>query len=124
MGQFIKSELEQERNPRSFKMIERLMPFADYGSRAPISKGNQREFRITNNDIGIKVKTNRVKSLNIRDHSLTKLAELAKEDARYTRMVHHLERGTPLNMIEQDCELRELRGSSNISGSSTLRVDP
>ena len=83
---------------------------ADYGSRAPISEENHREFRITNNDIGIKVETNRVKSLNIRDHSLTKLAELAKEDARYTRMVHHLERGTPLNMIKQDSELRELRG--------------
>ena len=41
---------------------------------------------------------------------MTKLAELAKEDARYTRMVHHLERGTPLNMIEQDSELRELWG--------------
>ena len=86
------------------------MAVADYGSRAPISEENHREFRITNNDIGIKVETNRVKSLNIRDHSLTKLAELAKEDAMYTRMVHHLERGTPFNMIEQDCELRELRG--------------
>ena len=55
-------------------MLERLMPFdlvvdykpgskmavANYGSRAPISKGNHREFRITNNDIGIKMKTNRV----------------------------------------------------------------
>ena len=52
------------------------MAVADYGSRAPISEENPREFRISNNDIGIKVKTNRVKRLNIRDHSLTKLAEI------------------------------------------------
>ena len=52
------------------------MDVADYGSRAPISEDNHREFRISNNDIGIKVKTNRVKRLNIRDPSLTKLAEI------------------------------------------------
>ena len=52
------------------------MDVADYGSRAPISEDNHREFRISNNDIGIKVKTNRVKRLNIRDHCLTKLAEI------------------------------------------------
>ena len=49
-------------------MLKRLLPYdlvgeykpgtkmamADYGSRAPLSKETHREFRITNNDIGIK----------------------------------------------------------------------
>ena len=88
MGQFIKSELQQVRNPRTFKILERLHPYnlvvdykpgskmavADYGSRAPISEENHREFRISHNDIGIRIKTRRVKSLNIRDNSLTKLS--------------------------------------------------
>ena len=82
------------------------MVVADYGSRAPISKGNHREYRITNNDIGIKIKTNRVRRLNIRDHSLTKLAEVAKQDMNYCRMIEHLKKGTKLDMIEEDCELR------------------
>ena len=68
------------------------MAIADYGSRAPITEGVHREFRITNNDIGLKVKTNRVKTLNIRDHSLSKLAALGKEDPMYCRMVDHLQR--------------------------------
>ena len=48
-----------------------------------MTEGDHREYRISNNDIGIKVKTNRVKELNVRDHSLTKLAQLAKEDVMY-----------------------------------------
>ena len=112
MGQFIKSDLQQVKNPRSFRMLERLLPYnieveykegkmavADYNSRAPISDENHREFRISNNDIGIKVKTNRVRRLNIRDHSLTTLAELAKEDMMYCKMIDNLKRGTKLEMI-------------------------
>ena len=101
MGQFINSDLQQVKNLRTFKMLERLLPYdlvveykegkkiavADYGSRAPISEENHREFRISNNDIGIKMKTNRVRRLNIRYHSLTKLAELAKDDVMYCRMI-------------------------------------
>ena len=51
MEQFIKSDLQQVKNPRSFRMLERLLPYnieveykegkkmavADYGSRSPIS---------------------------------------------------------------------------------------
>ena len=69
-------------------MLEKLLPYnicaqytpgaklglVDFGSRAPITQDNHREFRIENNDIGIKVKTNRVKSLNFKEHSLMKLA--------------------------------------------------
>ena len=101
MGAFLRSDLQKVRNPRCFKMMERLLPYsleveyregkkmavADYGSRAPISEGNHREYRISNNDIGIKVKTNRVRRLNIRDHSLTKLTEVAKQDVNYCRMI-------------------------------------
>ena len=116
MGQFINSDLQQVKNPRTFKMLERPLPYdlvveykegekmavADYRSRAPISDENHREFRISNNDIGIKVKTNRVRRLNIRDHSLTKLAELAKDDVMYCRMIEHLKKGTKPEMIEED----------------------
>ena len=62
-------------------MMERLLPYsfeveyregrkmaiADYGSRAHISEGNHRDYRISNNDIGIKIKSNRVRRLNIKD---------------------------------------------------------
>ena len=111
IGTFIKSDLQQVKKPRSFRMLERLLPYnieveykegkmavADYNSRAPISDENHREFRISNNDIGIKVKTNRVRRLNIRDHSLTNIAELAKEDVMYCRMIEHLKTGTKLEM--------------------------
>ena len=108
MGQFINSNLQQVKNLRTFKMQEHLLPYdlvveykegqkmavAVYGSRVPISEENHREFRISNNDIGIKVKTNIVRRLNIRDHSLIKLAELAKDDVMYCRMTEHLEKGT------------------------------
>ena len=45
------------------------------------------------------MKTNRVRRLNIRDHSLTKLAEVAKEDVNYCRMIEHLKKGTNLSQI-------------------------
>ena len=66
-----------------------------------MTQGDHREFRISDNDIGIKVKTNRVKMLNIRDHSLTKLAALGKEDAMYCRMIEHIQKATKLNMVEE-----------------------
>ena len=71
-------------------MEGKKMAVADYSSRAPIREENHREF----NDIGIKVKTNRVRRLNIREHSLTKLAEIAKDDVMYCRMIEHLKKGT------------------------------
>ena len=54
--------------------------------------------------------SNRVKSINVKDHSLTKLAELGREDVMYCRMIDHLKRGTSHNMIEEECELSKLRG--------------
>ena len=124
MGAFLRSDMQKVKNPRCFKMMERLLPYsfeveyregkkmaiADYGSRSPISEGNHRDFRISNNDIGIKVKTDRVRRLNIRDYSLTKLAKLAKHDANYQRMISHLKKASSLSQIEEDCELRQLRG--------------
>ena len=55
------------------------------------------------------MKTNRVRRLYIRDHSLTKLSELEKEDVMYCRMVEHLKKRTKLDMIEEDCQLWRLR---------------
>ena len=51
-----------------------------------------------------------MRRLNIKDHSLTKLAKLAKQDVNYQRMIQHLKKGTSLNQIEEDCELWLLRG--------------
>ena len=81
------------------------MVVVDFGSRAPISQENHRELRVINNEIGIKVKTNRVKSLNIKDHSLIKLAVLDAKDDNYRIIVSHLENGDSL-MID-----RQLRGN-------------
>ena len=51
-------------------------------SQAPrwISEGNHEEFRSNQVDLGIKVKSRRVRSLNIKDSSLDKLANLSKDD--------------------------------------------
>ena len=57
MGAFLKSDMQKVKNPRCFKMMERLLPYsfeveyregrkmaiADYGSRPPISEGNHRD---------------------------------------------------------------------------------
>ena len=58
MNQFLHSDLQQVKNPRSFEMLELLLPYdimaeykpgtkmavADYGSRSPISEENHRQF--------------------------------------------------------------------------------
>ena len=88
---------------------------------APISEGNHREYRISNNDIGIKVKTTRVRRLNIRDHRLAKLAEVAKHDVNYCRMIEHLKKGTNLSQIEEDCKLRLLKGDIQHIGPLIVR---
>merc|ERR1712002_772421 len=122
MGALLRSDLQKIKNPRCLKMVERLLPYsfevqyregrkmAIAGSRSPISEGNHRDYRISNNDIGLKVKTDRVRRLNVRDYSLVKLAQLAKHDANYQRMISHLKKASSLNEIEEDCELRKLRG--------------
>ena len=50
-----------------------------------------------------------MKRLKIKDHSLTKLAEMGKEDVMHSGKVSHLERGDPLENTGEDCELRQLR---------------
>ena len=70
------------------------------------------------------MKTNRVRRLNIRDHSLTKLAEVAKEDVNYCRMIEHLKKGTNLSQIEEDCELRLLRGYIQHIGLFNTKAGP
>ena len=86
------------------------MAIADYGSRSPISEGNHRDYRISNNDLGLKIKTDKVRRLNVKDYSLVKLAKLGKHDANYQRMISHLRKASSLSEIEEDCELRQLRG--------------
>ena len=100
------------------------MAVVDYGSREPMTEGDHREYRISNNDIGIKVKTNRVKELNARDHSLTKLAQLGKEDVMYCRMVDHLKRNTDHSRIEEECELSKLRGDIKNIGLFITEAGP
>ena len=45
------------------------------------------------------MKTIRVKSLHIKDLSLTKLADLGAEDVAYRRMISHIEKGNNLENI-------------------------
>ena len=62
--------------------------------------------------------------MNIRDHSLTELAEVAKQDMNYCRMIEHLKKGTSLNQIEEDCELRLLRGDIQHIGLFNTEAGP
>ena len=64
----------------------------------------------SNSQIGLKVKTARVKGLDVKDPSLAKLAQVASEDDDYKILISHLEKGDPLAKIEEDRELRQLRG--------------
>ena len=62
--------------------------------------------------------------MNIRDHSLTKLAESVKEDVMYCSMVLHLKTGTKLEMITEDCELRFLREDIHHKGLFNTDAGP
>ena len=62
------------------------------------------------------MKTNRVRRLNIRDHSLTKLAEVAKEDVKYCRMIEHLKKGTNLARLKRTA-------NSGSSGETSTILD-
>ena len=62
--------------------------------------------------------------MNVRDHSLTKLAELAKEDVMYCRMIKHLKRRTKLEIIEEDCELRLIKGDIQHIGLFNTEAGP
>ena len=62
----------QIKNSKPFKMMEKLLSYnleanttpgidikiIDFGSRSPLTKGDHREFRIRNNEIGMKVEYN------------------------------------------------------------------
>ena len=86
-------------------MKEKLLPFnlqaeyvpgkemllVDYGSRAPLIEDGMEEFRTPNIDIDIKIKSHRVRSLNIKDPSIEMLAALALENTQCRQMVNHLE---------------------------------
>ena len=56
----------------------------DYGSKAPLTMDGMEEFKTPNCDIGIKVKSRRVRCLDIKDLSLGKLAVLALNADRWS----------------------------------------
>ena len=70
----------------------------DYGSRAPMTCGDHKEFRTSHSDIGLRINSKRFRSLEIKDPSLNKMEVLAKEDPEYC----HLEKNSELRMLRGD----------------------
>ena len=64
-----------------------------------MTEGGLEDFRTPHSDIGVKVRSRRVRDLDIKDLSLDKLAVLALEDTEYCQMVHHLKGGHDLKHI-------------------------
>ena len=110
------SDINNVKNPRLFKMLEKTMMYnlevkykpgkemavADFGSRAPVLKGAHEDFISRNNEIGITIKSLRVKQLDVADPKLEKLAAIGAEDPQYQMMIDHLERGINEDLLEND----------------------
>ena len=106
------SDISNVKNPRLFKMLEKTMMYnfevkykpgkemavADFGSRAPVLEGAHEDFISRNNEIGITIKSLRVKQLDVADPKLEQLAAIGAEDPQYQMMIDHLERGINENL--------------------------
>ena len=55
------------------------------------------------------MKSRRVRSLNIKDSSLDKLANLAKDDFDYKIMIAHIDKGDSFDHLEPNSDLRQSR---------------
>ena len=85
------------------------MAVADWGSRSPCQEGANEDFITKNSEMGITVKSLRVKQLDLHD-----LAAIGANDLEYQQMIRHLERGIQENLLEEDSELRRLVGDLHI----------
>ena len=82
------------------------MPIAYWGSRSSCQDGAQEDFITKNNEIGITVKSLRVKQLDLLDPKLEDRAEGRTNDSEYQQMISHLERGIQENLLEENSDLQ------------------
>ena len=68
------------------------MAVADIGSRSPCLEEAHEDFISRNNEIGITVKSLRVRQLDVADPKLEQLAAIGAEDPEYEMMINHIER--------------------------------
>ena len=73
-----------------------------------------------NNEIGITVKSLRVRQLDVADPKLEQLAAIGAEDPQYQMMIDHLERGINEDFLENDSELRLIKGDLTKLGLQTF----
>ena len=93
------------------------MTVADWGSKSPCTEGVHEDFITKNNEIGIKVKSLRVKQLG---QKLEDLAEMGANDPEYQQMIRHLEQGIQEDQLEEGSELRKMKGDSPNLGLQSL----
>ena len=84
MGTFMQNDINNVKNPRLFKMLEKTIMFnfeveyrpgkemavSDFGSRSPCQEGAHEDFITKNNKMGITGKSLRVKQLDLIDPKL------------------------------------------------------
>ena len=119
----MQSDINNVKNPRLFKMLEKTMMYnfdvqykpgkemvvADFGSRSPRQEEAHEDFISRNNEIGITVKSLRVRQLDVADPKLEQLAAIGAEDPDYQMMINHIERGIQENLPEENSELLQLK---------------
>ena len=124
MGSFIHQPLDKIGNPRELKMVEDLLPYnlvvehipgsqtevADYGSRNPVLRGCHEQFTTSPGQLGIAVRSSRVKSVDCVDPRVEKLAMAGTQDMAYCKMVEDIKNGTVTKHLSLDSELRDLKG--------------
>ena len=107
MNTFMKSDMNNVKNSKLFKMLERTIMYnfeveyrpgnqiavADWGSRSQCTEGTHEDFITKNSEMGITVKSLRVKQLDLHVPKLEDLAAIGANDPEYQQMIRHLERG-------------------------------
>ena len=86
------------------------MAVADFGSRSPCQEEAHEDFISRNNEIGITVKSLRVRQLDIADPKLEQLAAIGAEDPDNLMIIDHIEGGIQENLLEENSELLQLKG--------------
>ena len=96
------------------------MVVADFGSRSPCLEEAHEDFISRNNEIGITVKSLRVRQLDVADPKLGQLAAIGAEDPEYQMMIDHIEIGIQENLLENNSELRLIKGDFTKLGLQTF----
>ena len=89
MNTFLKSDMNDVKNPRLFKMLEgNQMAVADWGSRS-LRRCNE-DFITKNSEMGITLQSLCVKQLDVHDPKLEDLAAIGANDPEYQQMIRYL----------------------------------